>query len=78
MRISVEIKENKSNLLLYDDMMKNIHKNKIILFLENSHILLTQYIECIIIDLSKERRKTEQQKNKKINKKMNKKKGTNI
>ena len=44
MRISVEIKNFKSNLLLYDDMMKNIHKNKIILFLENSHILLTQYI----------------------------------
>ena len=41
MRMSVEIKDFKSNLLLYDDMMKNIPKNKIILFLENSHILLT-------------------------------------
>ena len=66
MRMSVEIKDFKSNLLLYDDMMKNIPKNKIILFLKNSHILLTQYIECIIIDLSKERRKTEQQKIKKL------------
>ena len=66
MRISVKIKDFKCILLLYDGIVENIPKNKIILFLENSHILLTQYIECIIIDLSKERRKTEQQKNKKV------------
>ena len=41
MRMSVEIKDFKCILLLYDDMIKNIPKNKIILFLENSHILLT-------------------------------------
>ena len=57
MRMSVEIKDFKCILLLYDDRLKNIPKNKIIYFNKNSHILLTQYIECIIIDLSKERNK---------------------
>ena len=41
MRMSVEIKDFKSILLLYDDTFKNIPKNKIILFLKNSNILLT-------------------------------------